>query len=206
MFEKLNLAVAEIREAKPSGLMDRCCIDLMSNLKEGEGMLVGMHCKAFFLVHGETTETEYINARPFRVNAGPVSAYTLLPDKRTKYLCGLKPMDEVLIVNHEGNTRGVKVARNKIETRPSLFVKAHHPRLDEIYKKYKEDYKLLGAEVGEFNTFLQLAETIMLLDETGGPIRADLLKKGDKILSWLGNPEHMGRHFGMGVKEKIIEL
>ena len=207
MPDKLNLAAAEIREVSPSRPMDRCCIDLMGDFKEGEGMLVGINCRAFFLVHSETTEAKYVSTRPFRVNAGPVSAYVVLSDKKTKYLCELKPEeDEVLIVDREGNTRGVGVARNKIETRPSLFVKAYHPKLEEIHEKYKGDYKILGAEVGEFCIFLQLAETIMLLDENGRPTRADLLKKGDKVLAWLENPEPLGRHFGAGVREKIIEI
>ena len=40
----------------------------------GEGLLVGSFARALFLVHSECAESAYINSRPFRVNAGPVSA------------------------------------------------------------------------------------------------------------------------------------
>ena len=36
-------------------------------------MLIGNFARAAFLVHSECTESRYINSRPFRVNAGPVS-------------------------------------------------------------------------------------------------------------------------------------
>ena len=189
MSEKLNLDTAEIREVKPSGLMDRCCIDLIGNFKKGEGMLVGLLCKGFFLVHSETLKSPFTNARPFRVNAGPVSAYTLIPEKRTKYLCELRAGDKVLVVDHQGNTREAEVGRNKIETSPSLLIRAHHPKLKKIPDA-------LGVKKGEFHTFLQHAETITLINERGEPVRADLLKKGDKVLVWLENPEPVGRHFG----------
>ena len=49
---------------------DRVCVDLLSMLEEGEGMLVGSTAKAFVLIHGETISSKYVPTRPFRVNAG----------------------------------------------------------------------------------------------------------------------------------------
>jgi hypothetical protein len=47
-----------------------------SLLVPGEGLLVGNFARALFLVHSECAESSYISSRPFRVNAGPVHAYT----------------------------------------------------------------------------------------------------------------------------------
>ena len=46
---------------------------MASLLVQGEGLLVGSFARALFLVHSECAESAYINSRPFRVNAGPVS-------------------------------------------------------------------------------------------------------------------------------------
>lgn len=54
-------------------LLYRVCVDLCSNMVPGEGMLVGSFARGLFLVHSECAESAYINSRPFRVNAGPVS-------------------------------------------------------------------------------------------------------------------------------------
>jgi hypothetical protein len=56
---------------------------MASLLAPGEGLLVGSFARALFLVHSECAESAYINSRPFRVNAGPVSALLqgiLLPE------------------------------------------------------------------------------------------------------------------------------
>ena len=51
----------------------------------GEGMMVGNFARALFLVHSECAESTYINSRPFRVNAGPVTPLpAALPDARHK--------------------------------------------------------------------------------------------------------------------------
>ena len=65
-----------------------------------------------------------VAARPFRVNAGAVHAYVLLPEGKTKYLSELKAGDEVLVVRHDGATSVAYVGRNKIERRPLMLVEA----------------------------------------------------------------------------------
>ena len=55
-------------------MADRVCVDLASMLSPGEGMLVGSFARALFLVHSECEASDYINSRPFRVNAGAVGA------------------------------------------------------------------------------------------------------------------------------------
>jgi 3-dehydroquinate synthase II len=102
---KLPLAVARVSKIKPLGMGDRVCIDTASLLKVGEGMLIGSQANGLFLVHSETLETEYVSARPFRVNAGAVHAYVLAPNMKTRYLSELKAGDEVLAIDKKGNTR-----------------------------------------------------------------------------------------------------
>lgn len=179
----LPLTTAEIVNVKEVGMGDRVCIDTCSILKVGEGMLVGSQAKGLFLVHSETLETEFTSPRPFRVNAGPVHSYILLPDGKTKYLSELKAGDTVLAVNHEGLTREVVVGRVKIERRPLILVEA---------KKDGEVFKII----------LQNAETVALVGEDGRALSVSKLKKGDKVLIHLS---HEARHFGKSVEETIIE-
>lgn len=65
-------------------------------------------------------ESQYINSRPFRVNAGAVHAYVQAPNGRTAYLSELKSGAEVLVVDATGRARTSVVGRCKIETRPMV--------------------------------------------------------------------------------------
>ncbi len=82
----IELTSFEIIEVREGMIGDRVCIDLISMLEIGDGMLVGSNSKSLVLVHGETVESEFVPTRPFRVNAGPVNAYILMADGSTKYL------------------------------------------------------------------------------------------------------------------------
>ncbi len=181
--ENLELKITRITRVEPLGLGDRVCIDTCTNMRIGEGILVGNAGSAFFLVHSESVENPYVETRPFRVNAGPVHAYTLLPGGKTKYLSELKSGDEVLIVNHQGKTQVAVVGRAKVERRPLILVEG---------KVGKEKISLI----------LQNAETIRLVSPEGKPISVVALKKGSEVLSCLQEP---GRHFGMKIEETIVE-
>ena len=63
---------------------DRVAVDLVCLLRAGEGALVGSSAKALVLVHGETVASDFVPARPFRVNAGPVHSYIALAGGGTK--------------------------------------------------------------------------------------------------------------------------
>jgi 3-dehydroquinate synthase II len=180
---KLPLSVAKVTKLKPVSMGDRVCIDTASLLSVGEGMLIGSQSGGLFLVHSETLETEYVSARPFRVNAGAVHAYVLAPNMKTKYLSELKAGDEVLAIDKKGNTRSVVVGRVKIEKRPLMLLEA----------------KVKGRL---YKTLLQNAETITLLNKKGRPVSISKLKKGDEILIYT---KDAARHFGMEVEESIIE-
>lgn len=181
--EKYELKEATITNVKPLGSGDRVCVDTTSMMQPGEGMLIGSYSKALFLVHSESLESEYVASRPFRVNAGPVQAYVMVPGNKTRYLAELKAGDEVLIVNAEGETRTAYVGRSKIEKRPLLLVEAEY-------------------EGTVIRTLLQNAETIRIVDSDNNPISVAELKVGDKVKVYI---ETSARHFGIAIDETIIE-
>lgn len=181
--EKLPLVPVKIIEIKELGMGDRVCIDTCTAMGLGEGMLVGNTGSAFFLIHAESVENPYVAARPFRVNAGGIHAYTLLPEGRTCYLSEIKIGDEVLPVTYRGETRSAIVGRAKVEKRPMLLVKAK-------------------AKKKEVSLILQNAETIRLVRPSGKPLSVVALKKGDEVLAYF---ETGGRHFGTKIKESILE-
>ena len=181
--EKIELVIATIKTVKQLGMGDRACLDTCTQMLPGEGMLVGNTASGFFLVHSESIENPYVAARPFRVNAGAVHAYTLAPDGGTKYLADLKAGDEVLIVDFKGKGQVAYLGRNKIEKRPMMLIEAE-------------------AQGVSISLVLQNAETIRLVSPEGNPISITSLKPGDKVFAHI---EKGGRHFGMKVDETLIE-
>lgn len=184
---QLDLLPAVVTEVTPVGLGHRVCVDTMSMLKTGQGMLVGNASSFGFLVHAETENNPYVAARPFRVNAGAVHAYAQMPGDKTRYLEELGSGDEVLIVDHTGATTLATIGRVKVEVRPMLLVKA---------KVQGPDGEVEGA------VFLQNAETIRLTKPGGVPVSVVSLQVGDEVLVKLDTP---GRHFGMRIQEEIKE-
>lgn len=198
---KINLTTAKIIEIKNIAKADRVCVDCTSILHPGEGMLVGSTAKGFLLVHAEVFETEFVNSRPFRVNAGDVSAYIIVPERnefgeiqtRTNYLSELKAGDDVIVTNVNGNTRIVTVGRVKIETRPMILFKLE---ADAVDKDGKQNKKI------PVNIILQNAETIRVVKKDNKPISVVDLKIGDEVIIYLGPG---ATHFGTTIKENIIE-
>jgi 3-dehydroquinate synthase II len=181
--EKMELVPFTITAIRPVGMGDRVCVDTCSMLDEGEGMLLGNTSSAYLLVHGETLVNPYVAPRPFRVNAGAVHAYILATGGKTAYLSDLKAGDHVMVSAPEGVAREVTVGRVKIERRPLLLVEAE-----------------AGGE--KASLVLQNAETIRLVGEDGKARSVVDLAVGDRVL---GCQKESGRHFGMAVKEKILE-
>jgi 3-dehydroquinate synthase II len=180
---KVDLVEATVTTVKVLGSGERCCVDTCNLMTVGEGMLIGNSPKMLFLVQSESNEAEYCATRPFRVNAGAVHCYALLPEGRTKYNYELKSGEEVLSVNFKGETKVITVGRNKIETRPLLLIEAK-----------------VGNEIS--GVVLQNAETIRLVQAGGKHISVAELKVGDKVLVKTGEA---GMHFGTKVKETIKE-
>lgn len=181
--EKIALVTAKIISTKILGMGDRVCVDTCTNMKLGEGMLIGNSSGAMFLVHSETIKNPYVETRPFRVNAGGLHAYTFLPEGKTKYLSEIKSGDEVLVINSKGDTQVAIVGRVKIERRPMMLVEAE-------------------AGKGKVSLILQNAETVHLTQPDGSPISVVSLKKGSAVLAYVGEA---GRHFGMKIEETIEE-
>ncbi len=179
----VNLIPFTVTAIRHVGMGDRVCVDTCSMLSDGEGMLMGNTSSAMLLVHAETLENPYVAPRPFRVNAGAVHAYILLPDGRTAYLSDIAIGGQVLVANETGAARTAIVGRTKIERRPLLLVEAE-------------------AGSVRVSLILQNAETIRLVKEGGGAVSVVDLAIGDHIL---GCALEGGRHFGMAVKETILE-
>ncbi|MEM4156578.1 MAG: 3-dehydroquinate synthase II [Archaeoglobaceae archaeon] len=180
--EKIELKRAKIKEIKPLGLGERVCIDTVSIMSVGEGMLVGNKAGFMFLVASESEESEYVASRPFRVNSGSVNAYLKVGDK-TRYLSELKAGDEVEVVKFDGEVRKSHVGRVKIERRPLLLIVAE-------------------ANGVEGSVILQNAETIKLINPEGKHVSVSELKAGDEVLVWVGEK---ARHFGVKVEEFVVE-
>jgi 3-dehydroquinate synthase II len=181
---KLEMAVAKIVSTKPIGNGARVCVDTCDLMVSGEGMLVGSQSAGLFLVEAEVNENLYVASRPFRVNAGSLSMYTLGNLQTTRYLQEFKAGDEVIIVSNDGKTRKANVGRIKIEIRPLL---------------------LLEAQSGEklIKTILQNAETIRVVTSQGSKPVTEL-KPGDEVIVHLA--ANGGRHFGVSVpNETVIE-
>ena len=181
--DAMDLAEATVTEVQELGMGDRVCIDTCTNMRPGQGMLIGNTTEGFFLVHSESIDNPYVAARPFRVNAGAVHAYCVTPGGKTRYLSELRTGDPVLVVDHSGATEIAFIGRCKVEKRPMLLVKA----------------ELDGKPVG---LVLQNAETIRLTQSGGASVSVATLKPGDKVLGRLMGG---GRHFGMKIDEHLDE-
>jgi 3-dehydroquinate synthase II len=179
---KLAMAVAKIVSTEPIGTGARVCVDTCELMKQGEGMLVGSQSAGLFLIEAEVKENPYVASRPFRVNAGSLSMYTLGNLQTTRYLQEFKAGDEVIIVNREGKTKTTNVGRIKIEIRPLILVEA------------QVEGKLI-------KTILQNAETIRLVTPTASKPVTDL-KPNDKVIVHLAAKG--GRHFGISVPEETV--
>jgi 3-dehydroquinate synthase II len=195
-IKSLNAAIAlnENNELHPIKTYEQCSVWFwyadtainpvyMQPNEPGEGMLIGSYSKSMFLVHSESLESEYVASRPFRVNAGPVQAYVMVPGNKTRYLSELVAGDEVLIVNTKGETRTAYVGRSKIERRPLILLEAEY-------------------EGQTIRTLLQNAETIRIVDENDEPLSVADVKPGDRVKVYI---ETSARHFGIAIDETIIE-
>jgi 3-dehydroquinate synthase II len=179
---KIELVPAKVTAVKQISTGARVCVDTCDLMAPGEGILVGVQAAGFFLIEAEVHENPYVQSRPFRVNAGSLSMYTLASLQNTRYLSELKAGDEVLIVDRKGNVRPANVGRVKIELRPLILVEAE-------------------VEGKKIKTILQNAETIRLVTAKGSKPVTEL-KAGDEVLAHLAMTG--GRHFGVAVPDETV--
>ncbi len=176
--DSVALTAMPITEIQQGHAGDRVCIDLLSMLKQGEGILIGSTARSFVLIHGETIASKYVPTRPFRVNAGSVDAYTYLADGTTKYLCELTSGDDILVVDPSGNTRTATIGRMKIETRPFILL------------------RFQDENTNEGHVFIQQAETVRLVLGNGKVCSVTNLSVGDSILGYASSST---RHVGQSI-------
>lgn len=179
----MELETATITAVTSAGLGHRVCVDTMSLMKSGQGMLIGNSSAFTFLINAETESNPYVAPRPFRINAGAVHAYAAMPGDKTTYLEELKTGSEVLIVGADGSTTLATVGRCKVEIRPMLLIEAE-----------------CNGRKGTL--FLQNAETIRMVRADGHPVSVVDLTVGDKVFC---RTDQAGRHFGMRITEEIKE-
>lgn len=179
----LDLVRLRIDNLRPLGMGDRVCVDTCTLMGAGEGTLVGNSSQALFLFHSESIENPYVSPRPFRVNAGPVHAYIMVPGAKTRYLSELRAGDEIIGVNAQGRIMTLLVGRVKIERRPLMLIEATGPN-------------------GPVTAICQNAETIRLVGSEGKALSVVKLRPGDEVLGYV---EEAGRHFGHKIKETITE-
>jgi 3-dehydroquinate synthase II len=179
--DDISLTTATITTVKHIGTGARVCVDTTEILEAGEGLLTGSTSEALFLVEGEVHANPHVNARPFRVNAGPVSSYILAANGKTRYLSELSAGETVLLIDRRGRTRSIDVARVKIERRPMILVEAS-----------------IGNR--KLTTIVQNAETVRLVTKDGSKPVSEI-KPGDEVLVRL---EEGGRHFGTKVADEMV--
>jgi len=180
---RIVLTAATLTRIHDGGLGDRVCVDLTSLLEDGEGLLVGSTAGSLALVHAETAGSDFIAARPFRVNAGAVHSYLLGPGGKTAYLSELAAGSPVLAVQRSGTSRTLTVGRVKIERRPHLILHWASPN-------------------GPASAAVQNAETIRLVRPDGSATPVTELRPGDAILVHHGAA---ARHTGLAVSEAVQE-
>ena len=184
----LELGKATITDVKTVGLGHRVCVDTLTLMERGQGMLIGNSSAFTFLVHAETEHNEYVAARPFRINAGGVHAYAMMPGDKTRYVGELRSGDEILVVGADGRTSLATIGRIKTEVRPMLMITAQMETPE-------------GVRTG--SVFLQNAETIRLVRTDGAPVSVVALRPGDEVVC---RSDVAGRHFGMRIQENIREI
>jgi len=182
---RIQLTRATIVRIEPVPLSDRVCVDTTSILAPSEGMLIGSSSSCFFQVCSENQQTEYADARPFRVNAGAIHSYVKLPGDTTGYLSELAAGSTVLTRSENGKTRDVTVGRVKIERRPMLLIEAEL------------------ADHSKGSVVLQNAETVRIMTKNG-PVSVADLQTGDTAMVLADRTG--GRHFGIRIEETVQEL
>lgn len=180
---KFDLEPAKVTDVHEVGDGERVCVDTASMLHKGEGMLIGNQSNFMFLVHNESVGSSFTSPRPFRVNAGAVHCYTIMPDGTTNYLSELESGHEILVMTKQGKARRATVGRSKIERRPMLMVRA----------------QVQGQSGG---IIAQDAETIRFVKSNGNLVSVTHLKKGDTVM--VHATAMRGRHFGMEVSDEFI--
>ena len=212
---RLDMALAAVTRVEVVGVGDRVCVDCTSAFQPGEGLLVGSFARGLFLAHSECLSSfGYVDPRPFRVNAGPVCSYVLLPGGRAGYLSELRAGDEVLCVASDGTWSTKTVGRVKIERRQMVLVEATlvdgdcENTVDDDDDGDDDGDDALCVDTPEglkrattYSVLLQNAETVRLVGdaETGDAVSVSAMRVGDGVLV---HRLAGGRHTGIEIAEE----
>ncbi|XP_024387445.1 uncharacterized protein [Physcomitrium patens] len=171
----LKMVKATVKSVVSVGEGDRVSVDLCNLLNPGEAVLVGSFTRGMFLVHSEV-QANNTSRKSFRVNAGPVHAYTGMVRGHMAYLSELESGGQVLAVDAHGHSRTVLVGRVSIETKPLVLVVAE-----------------AGGQC--FNVMLEDADSVRLVipaeDQRPGheSIAVTQLKPGDAVCLRMENDD-----------------
>ena len=179
-----HLDLMTVTSVESGGTGDRYCLDFTSLFENDEGVLIGSSAKTLVLVKAETTPSEFVPPRPFRVNSGSPHSYIQMIDGTLKYISELQTGDAIATYSVHGAIRESILGRRKIEHRPFLLIKV-------------KDRKNNDGHI-----FLQQAETVRLVSDKGEPISITQLKIGDSIL---GKASNHGTHIGNTVLGTVEE-
>jgi 3-dehydroquinate synthase II len=179
----LQLLPARVTSVTPTGMGDRACVDVAGIFNHGEGLLLGDRAVGLFLVAAETSENAFVAPRPFRVNAGGVHHYVLIPGCKTAYLTEVAGGRTVLSTDASGQSRTFVVGRVKIERRPLIRVVAQSQGI-------------------EASLTVQNAETVNLVTKAGELVSVAALQPGEEVMIYV---TEQARHLGRQVDEWIIE-
>lgn len=183
-INNIEIVTLEVTDVKHLGMGHRACIDTTTIMSSNEGMIIGSTSSGGLLVCSETHELEYLDLRPFRVNAGSIHSYVWSKNNSTPYLSELKSGSEVMCVDSDGKTRITFVGRIKIEIRPLVKIEA----------KYNDTI---------INTIVQDDWNIRIIGTEDKTLNSSNIKVGDKVLGHICNP---GRHAGIQIDEYIKEI
>lgn len=184
IIENGQLSPVMITAIEEGSTGDRVCVDFVSLLNQGEGILVGSSSSMMVLVHGETIVSGYVPPRPFRVNAGAIHSYCMMADGKTCYLSEVSAGDELQVCNAAGETRAATVGRVKIENRPLLLL------------------KMKDENAHTASLCVQQAETVRFVSPSGIPLSITELRANDYILARI---DTIGRHIGVKISAKVVE-
>ncbi len=179
-----DLELMTVTSVESGGTGDRYCLDFTSLFENDEGVLIGSSAKTLVFVKAETTPSEFVPPRPFRVNSGAPHSYIQMMDGTMKYISELQTGDCVAAHSVHGTIRGSTLGRRKIEHRPFLLI------------------KVKDRNNNHGHIFLQQAETVRLVSAKGEPISITQLKRGDLIL---GKSSNHGTHIGQTVLGTVEE-
>lgn len=204
---RLELSAVTVTRVETVGVGDRVCVDCSSAFSPGEGLLVGSFAQGLFLVHAECLEAQgYVNSRPFRVNAGAICSYCLLPGGKTAYLSELRAGDEVMCVGSGGETHVKTVGRVKVEQRQMVLVEAKLEEENNADKHGKDSSTTSSGTPVLFSVLLQNAETVRLVSDSTCnnemheyiAVSVSVLQPGDRVVL---HRQTGARHTGMKINE-----